>query len=198
MSGNGSEEQDGNLVRLSIIALITGVVCGTLGALFRFCLERADIGRELFLAWAHEQDAAGLSVVIMTAATATGLAAWLVKRFAPRAIGSGIPHVEAVLTGELPPAPLVLVPVKFVGGVLAIGAGLALGREGPTVQMGASIGHWLGRRFRCCTQDCLVLLAAGAGAGLATAFNAPIAGSVFVLEELMRLNRPGFPGGCFA
>ncbi len=106
--------------------------------------------------------------------------------FAPAASGSGIPHVEAVLSGERPPAPLVLIPVKFIGGVLAIGAGLALGREGPTVQMGASIAHSLGVLFRRNAHDCRVLLAAGAGAGLATAFNAPMAGAVFVLEELLR------------
>ncbi len=76
--------------------------------------------------------------------------------------------------------------MKFVGGLVAIGAGLALGREGPTVQMGASVSHLVGRIFRRNEADARILLAAGAGAGLATAFNAPIAGSVFVLEELMR------------
>jgi CIC family chloride channel protein len=76
--------------------------------------------------------------------------------------------------------------VKFVGGVLAIGAGLALGREGPSVQIGASLAHFVGRAFRRNSPDCRVLLAAGAGAGLATAFNAPIAGAIFVLEELVR------------
>jgi len=79
-----------------------------------------------------------------------------------------------------------LVPVKFVGGVLAIGSGLALGREGPSVQMGAAIAHVVGAVSRRGWADRRVLLAAGAGAGLATAFNAPIAGAVFVLEELVR------------
>ena len=76
--------------------------------------------------------------------------------------------------------------VKFFGGLLAIGSGLALGREGPSVQMGAAIAHVVGKLFRRNWHDCKVLIAAGAGAGLATAFNAPIAGAVFVLEELMR------------
>jgi CIC family chloride channel protein len=76
--------------------------------------------------------------------------------------------------------------VKFFGGLLAIGSGLALGREGPSVQMGAAIAHVVGRLFRRESLDCKVLIAAGAGAGLATAFNAPIAGAVFVLEELVR------------
>jgi chloride channel protein, CIC family len=79
-----------------------------------------------------------------------------------------------------------LIPVKFIGGVLAIGAGLALGREGPTVQMGASLGNLVGKAFRRGWPDCRVLVAAGAGAGLGTAFNAPIAGAVFVLEELVQ------------
>jgi CIC family chloride channel protein len=77
------------------------------------------------------------------------------------------------------------VPVKFLGGLLAIGSGLALGREGPTVQMGAGIAFSIARVCRLCWADARVLLAAGAGAGLATAFNAPIAGLVFVLEELV-------------
>jgi CIC family chloride channel protein len=94
--------------------------------------------------------------------------------------------VEAVLSEELPPAPFLLIPVKFLGGVLSIGSGLALGREGPTVQMGASLGHLVGKVFRRTWSDYRVLIAAGAGAGLATAFNAPIAGAVFVLEELVR------------
>src|SRR5262249_60289478 len=75
---------------------------------------------------------------------------------------------------------------KFVGGLLGVGAGLARGREGPSVQMGAVISHHVGRALRCSRADCRVLLAAGAGAGLAVAFNAPIAGAVFVLEELVR------------
>ena len=102
-----------------------------------------------------------------------GVVAWLVRRFAPFASGSGIPHVEAVLLEELPQAPSRLIPVKFLGGVVAIGSGLALGREGPSVQMGATLAHLIGRIFRRGVPDCLVLLAAGAGAGLATAFNAP-------------------------
>jgi CIC family chloride channel protein len=89
------------------------------------------------------------------------------------------------LEEKRPDAPLRLVPVKFVGGLLAIGAGLALGREGPTIQMGASLAHLIGTVFRR-NRDEYRALAAVAGAGLATAFNAPIAGAIFVLEELVR------------
>ena len=91
-----------------------------------------------------------------------------------------------MLSGEAQQATFRLIPVKFFGGWLAIGSGLALGREGPSVQMGATLAHLIGKFFRCDWDDCRMLLAAGAGAGLATAFNAPIAGAVFVLEELVR------------
>jgi hypothetical protein len=92
----------------------------------------------------------------------------------------------AVLEGEAPPAPLRVIPVKFLAGTLAIGARLALAREGPSVQMGASIAYQTGRLLRRSWADCRMLLAAGAGAGFATAFNAPIAGATFVLEALLR------------
>jgi CIC family chloride channel protein len=110
----------------------------------------------------------------------------MVRRLSPHASGSGIPHVEAVLTGELPPAPASLVPVKYTGGVLANGSGPALGREGPSVQMGASLACLVGAPFRRIRPDCRAILAAGAGAGLAAAFNTPIAGAVFVPEELVQ------------
>jgi len=156
------------------------------GAVFRLVLERSDRFRGAVIGWAHGREIAGFALVIGISAIATGLAAWLVRKFAPGAKGSGIPDVEAVLRDEQPPPPLILIPVKFLGGVLAMGAGLALGREGPTVQMGAGIGHFLATAFRRDQDDIKALLAAGAGAGLATAFSAPVAGAVFVLEELVR------------
>ncbi|TAI59601.1 ClC family H(+)/Cl(-) exchange transporter, partial [Bradyrhizobium sp. Leo170] len=92
-------------------------------------------------------------IVVGACAGATLLAAWMVRRFSPHASGSGIPHVEAVLHGQVPPAPFILVPVKFIGGILAIGSGLALGREGPTVQMGAGIAAFTARVGRLCWAD---------------------------------------------
>lgn len=186
MDSTDVEEQESGLVMLAVVSLVAGAVTGSVGTLFRFSLEQGDRWRDAFIAWAHTRHVLGFVLVVLAASAATTLAAWLVRRFSPEASGSGIPHVESVLSGTQKPAAILLVPVKFIGGVLAIGAGLALGREGPTVQMGASISHLLGTFCRRNAGDCLVLLAAGAGAGLATAFNAPIAGAVFVLEELVR------------
>jgi len=190
--GHDIEAADGrgSLLALALLSPIVGAGAGFLGALFLMALKRADAARNALIAWAHGEHWAGFVLVVAVIAAAAALAAWLVRRFSPAASGSGIPHVEAVLHGELPQAPFPLIPIKFVGGLLAIGSGLALGREGPSVQMGASIGQFVGHAFRRNWPDCRVLLAAGAGAGLATAFNAPIAGAIFVLEELVQRFEP--------
>ncbi len=180
------EDRGGNLLVLAPLALVAGAATGIVGALFRLSLEQADRLRNALIWWAHGQPAIGFILVVSLCAAAAALATTLVRRYAPQASGSGIPHVEAVLHHESPPAPFLLIPVKFIGGLLAIGSGLALGREGPSVQMGASLGHLVGTLFRRSWSDCRVLIAAGAGAGLATAFNAPIAGAIFVLEELVQ------------
>jgi CIC family chloride channel protein len=183
-------ERRGSLLVLACLAPIVGALSGLIGGVFRLSLEYADAWRDAAIAlardWAQGQEYLGLLIVAGACGVAVAVAAGLVRRFAPPASGSGIPHVEAVMRGELSPAPLSLIPVKFVGGFLAIGSGLALGREGPSVQMGAGVGHLIGLAFRCPWPIYRVLIAAGAGAGLATAFNAPIAGAIFVLEELVR------------
>jgi len=176
------------LLWLLALAILAGALTGLIGAAFRWTLETAALLRDAALLWAGAAPAGSLRFawVIGGAALACALAAWMVRRIAPEASGSGIPHAEAVLRGTAQPAPLSLMPVKFIGGTLAIGAGLALGREGPSVQMGASIGHGLARFCRRPLQEQRALLGACAGAGLAAAFNAPFAGAVFVLEELVQ------------
>lgn len=175
-----------HLFALVLLSLVVGAAVGGVGASFRLALEWADDRRVLLIEWARGVPIWGLMLVVGAVAIAAAIAAWLVERFSPDSAGSGIPHVESVLQHDMPIAPWRLIPVKFVGGVLAIGSGFALGREGPSVQIGATLGHEIGRRFGWARMDCRSLLAAGAGAGLATAFNAPIGGSVFVLEELVR------------
>jgi len=175
----------GSLLVLGLLALVAGAGAGLIGAIFRLSLEEADRFRNTLIFRIHDHELIGFLLVTASAAATVAFAAWLVRRFAPYASGSGIPHVEAALNEELPPAPPGLIAVKFFGGLLAIGSGLALGREGPIVQMGAVIAHHVGKIAGRDWPDCRVLLAAGGGAGLAVAFNAPIAGAIFVLEELV-------------
>src|SRR5262245_36576407 len=129
------QEGHGSLVVLGLLALVVGAVAGLVGAIFRLTLVHADRLRDVVIDWAHGRATAGFLFIVAACALATFMAAWLVRRFSPHAVGSGIPHVEAVLHEQVPPAPYGLGLVKFVGGLLAIGSGLALGREGPSVQI---------------------------------------------------------------
>ena len=181
-----ADEAGTGLLRLAAAGLVVGAGAGLVGSAFHAVLDRADALRDILFAWSRTGPWLGWLAPVALAAAAAFVARWLVRRFAPEAAGSGVQHVEAVVRGEVAPGSAALLPVKFVGGTLAIGAGLALGREGPTVQMGATIGHVLGRSLRLGAADARTLLAAGAGAGLAAAFNAPLAGAIFVFEELLR------------
>ncbi len=176
----------GSFLAIALIAPLAGLGAGVIGALFRLTLAHADRLRDALIARSNGWGVPGFVLLMALAAAGAAIAAWLVRRFAPAASGSGVPRVVAVLHDEAPPAPAGVIPVKFLAGTLVIGSGLALGREGPTVQMGASIAYYAGRLFRRSWTDCRALIAAGAGAGLAVAFNAPISGAVFVLETLVK------------
>ena len=177
---------ENGVLAVSLASLLVGAGVGVVAASFRLLLQKADHLRDALVSWAHPHAIGGFALIVVLCAAAAWIAAWLVRRFSKQAAGSGVPHVENVLNRKLPPAPASLLPVKFFGGLLAIGSGLALGREGPSVQMGATIGNLCGEAFGLNWRMRRVLLAAGAGAGLAAAFNAPVAGAVFVLEELVR------------
>ncbi len=174
------------LLMVSLLAPIVGAGAGLIDTFFRIALVYAESLRNMLIALAHGIPVIGFGLVVAGCASTAGFGAWLVRRLSPHASGSGIPQVEAALNNELMATPPGLLPVKFLGGLSAIGGGLALGREGPSVQMGAVLAHLIGQWFRHSEEELRLLLAAGAGAGLAVAFNAPIAGAVFVLEELVR------------
>lgn len=180
------EQPPGNLPLLAGLAVLVGAATGLVAAWFRLSLEWVNELRNSFIDWGHGVGWLAMPLVVLACAAGTTAAAALVKHVSPHAEGSGIPRVESVVAGEIRPGGLRILPVKFIGGLLAIGSGLALGREGPSVQMGGSCGRAISRLFRRNAVDGRVLIAAGAGAGLATAFNAPVAGAVFVLEELLR------------
>ncbi|MCH4171952.1 MAG: ClC family H(+)/Cl(-) exchange transporter [Lactobacillus sp.] len=120
----------------------------------------------------------GLGLIII------GLIVGLLLRQQPAISGSGIPQVEALIEDELSYNWWSILWRKFVGGVLAIGPGLGLGREGPSIQLGAAAGQGLARAYRAQGADRRIMIAAGAAGGLSAAFNAPMAGTMFVLEEI--------------
>lgn len=114
-----------------------------------------------------------------------GLVSGIFVKAVPEIKGSGIPYVKMVLTRMGCFIRLRTIVAKFLGGAVAIGTGMSLGREGPSVQLGAGAGEFIGKLFRMKGTDKDKLIAAGAGSAIAATFNAPIAGTIFVLEELV-------------
>ncbi|SON53383.1 H(+)/Cl(-) exchange transporter ClcA [Vibrio tapetis] len=168
---------------------IVGILAGLLGTLFELGVHfvsetrtdwlKNEIGNAIPL-W--------LAAFLISAALAF-IGYFLVHKFAPEAAGSGIPEIEGAMDNMRPVRWWRVLPVKFIGGLGALGSGMVLGREGPTVQMGGNIGRMVCDIFRVKNDDTKhSLLASGAAGGLAAAFNAPLAGIMFVVEEM----RPQF------
>lgn len=185
MLDDSPDDSLNGVVRICVTATVAGAVIGFIGGAFRWLLEAADRLRLHFVEWADRVPGPGWLIPVVAAAIGATLAA-LVVRWEPLADGSGIQHVEAVYRGEMPPPQIRILPAKFIGGLLAIGSGLVLGREGPTVHMGAAIGAEAGRRSRLPDPETRMMQTALGGAGLAVAFNAPIGGTLFTLEEVTR------------
>jgi len=173
------------------IAGLCGFMTGIVGAAFHLCVN-ALMGWPDWLAGWIGSTALTIVVAAMIAAIAVTLAFILTDRIAPEAAGSGVPQVEGALEGVHEIRWRRVLPVKFVGGVLSLSAGLVGGREGPTIHMGASIAAFLAERLRFMRLDLHTMLAAGAAAGLAAAFNAPLAAILFVVEETRKQFRYTF------
>ena len=165
-------------------ALVIGLVAGLIASAFREALQWSEVHR---IALLHQfSPIAALAVSLSIGIVGGGFGLWLVRRLAPEASGSGIPHIKSVVLGDEQLHWWRVLPVKFFGGLFSIGSGLALGREGPTIQLGGATGLMVAGWFRVKPGEGerKALISAGAGAGLAAAFNAPLAGVIFVLEEL--------------
>ncbi len=178
-------------------AALVGAGAGTVALMFRAALNGADLLRNGLIAWAHHLPGLGWVFPALFTLLGAVISVAITRRYAPEASGSGIPHLEAVLQRLRKLEWKRVLPVKFIGGVLAIGSGLALGREGPTVQMGGAVGDAISRWLKVSERERLTLISAGGGAGLAAAFNAPLAGLIFVLEEVRRDFQPVVFGAAF-
>lgn len=178
-------------------AALVGLGAGLVASFFRIVLAELDIARNGLIEWSHQFVLLGWIFPLAFGALGALLSVMLVRRFAPETSGSGIPHLEAVLHRLRTLDWRRVLPVKFLAGALAIGGGLAMGREGPTVQMGGSVGDAVSRWLKVPPRERRTLIAAGAGAGLAAAFNAPLAGVIFVLEEVQRDFHPFVFGAAF-
>ena len=114
------------------------------------------------------------------------LAAWVIaKRLAPEVAGDGVPEATAALEVHGGFIRKRVFPLKIIATVLTVGLGGSAGREGPIVHVGGSVGSVVSRWFRLGEDQVRSLVAAGAGAGIGAAFNAPIAGMLFALEVIL-------------
>ena len=110
---------------------------------------------------------------------------WLLSHFAPEAAGSGIPQLKTAYRKNRGQISFRIVWVKFIAATLSVGGGLSLGREGPSVQLAGGLASVIGQKLKLSHFRIRTLTACGAAAGLAAAFNAPIAAVAFVLEEII-------------
>lgn len=165
------------ILEACIIGLVSGVAAVVLKQGVRWLGGLRIQSTEVWPAWI------ALPLIGLVGGYCTG---WLVQVLAPEAAGSGIPQVKAALAYVPIPLNLRVAIVKLISTTLALGSGLTLGRQGPTVQIGAALAAWLSRWVPTSPEYRRQLIAAGAAAGLASGFNAPIAGVLLVVEEFLQ------------
>ncbi len=172
-------------LRLFAEGILTGIFAGLVICCFRYALVEAECLRGALYnrLWVSDilVNACWFAVLIAIACILYKL-----NRLEPMAAGSGIPQVKGTILGLMKMRWLHVLWVKLVAGTLGIGAGLSLGREGPSIQLGAVAAQGISRLFGRTRMEERYLLTSGASAGLAAAFNAPLAGVIFALEELHR------------
>lgn len=184
--------KSGNLYVLSIVVgILAGVVCIP----FRYIVNK--IGGIRPYLFGDEAGLFGVKSALLAHITVFAtiyltllIVALLIKYF-PKISGSGLPQTQALLYGRVVyNKPFTYLFIKFWGGILSLGSGLSLGREGTSVQMGSLTGYLTGKLFRIKQGRRRHLIAAGAGAGISAAFTAPLSSSILILESLQKFSMP--------
>lgn len=169
--------------KIILQAVMVGLISGLLVVFFKVSINKLF---EFIQNFISQFDLSHKLLIFPLITTLGGLISGvLVFKFAPETKGSGIPFVKMVMARMGNITRVRTIVVKFLAGVAGIGTGLSLGREGPSVQLGAGAGALVGKIFKMKGTDQGKLIAAGAGSAIGATFNAPIAGTIFVLEELV-------------
>ena len=167
---------------LLLEGLIVGIASGFIIVGYRVCLSQGALWLNKILTFCKESIftiALWFVILIILAKIVSKLVT-----FEPLISGSGIPQLEGELSGKIDANWWRVLICKFAGGFLSNIAGLALGREGPSIQLGAMTGKGIGHILKRNKTEERYLLTCGASAGLAAAFHAPLAGVMFALEEV--------------
>jgi chloride channel protein, CIC family len=169
--------------RLLLLTILSGGLCGLAAVCFHVGIGKAEdllINRALaapFPTWIY--------LAILTPAVGGLLVGLALHYWVPGAVGSGVPQVKVAYALHAGHVPFRDAVGKFVLGIVQIGSGGSLGREGPTVQICAGISSLLARAFSLSRQSQRRMASVGVAAGIAAAFNAPIAAVTFTLEEII-------------
>ena len=170
--------------RLLFYALLIGLIVGLVGSIFRIALSYIESFRETIYENAGNSGFNSWLWPILFTISGVSIALFLVRKYAPEASGSGVHEIEGALDDIRPMRWKRVLPIKFIASLFSLGSGLLLGREGPTIQLGANIGKMVKDVLSPSDIESNPLISAGAAAGLSCAFNAPFSGIIFVIEEM--------------
>lgn len=180
-------ERDKTPLAILLMAAVVGTVTGFVGVAFEKAVTWVQNQRIGALAQVADHAILLWPLAFILSALLAMVGYFLVRKFAPEAGGSGIPEIEGALEELRPVRWWRVLPVKFFGGMGTLGAGMVLGREGPTVQIGGNLGRMVLDIFRMRSAEARhTLLATGAAAGLSAAFNALWRGSCSLLKRCAR------------
>jgi len=175
-----------NNVILIFLCFLVGIFSGIIVGTYTLLLKKMSIFRGFFTTnLEFSKIVIGITVFILM-----GMAVQFMLSKYPLISGSGIPQVSGLLTKKVKFKWFGELITKFVGGILAIGAGMSMGREGPSVHLGALVGSGVKEVTKRSEVEEKYLVTCGASAGISAAFNAPLAGTVFALEELHKFFSP--------
>lgn len=177
--------------KVLLISILIGLVTGLVVSLFRLLIPKFMALIEVLLEFADK----GLfnSLIFIGIFLLIGFIVSICVSKEPMISGSGIPQISGKLSNKLSYNPVSCLIYKLIGGILSIGSGLSLGREGPSVQIAGSIGEIIARKFKLDKDDLDMMIVASSSSGIASAFTAPISALAFSIEELMKkTKRIGF------
>lgn len=170
-------------IKTLYLSIFSGITTGIAVSIFRIFIPKVMELSKHILSAANNSLLNSLFFILFF--IGLGLLVSLFTHIEPMIGGSGIPQVSGILSNKLKMSWIKIFICKLLGGIISIGSGLTLGREGPSVQIGASIGQGISETFSLKNEERNNLIAGSAGAGMAVAFNAPISGIIFSIEELL-------------
>lgn len=174
--------------RVILEGILIGIAAGLVTSAYRFALTYAE--KFSLLIYTTAKTHIWSIAVIFIGLLIIGFFCGFLTKSEPMIKGSGIPQVEGVILGYFHPKWLSVLIKKFICGVLSVFAGLSLGREGPSIQLGSLVGQGFSKLFHRIRFEEKYLITCSAAAGLAAAFNAPLAGVLFAIEEIHKRFSP--------